>query len=698
MKKISLFIISIIFAAVNLFAEINVLSPVEGTWANKQMLVIENTGDGDYLYSLDGSDPESFGFAYDGPVLIDLTGNVNLKVAFLPKSGNKETTSVTYKVVLDDGSKTGYKNFVKTFYYSGIINYSAGSNLSIPGNLKYSLGLPPDAYLQGTNLTISEKSVLQRLLPCSIYDPEKNVKYRFIIKTFPHSAGVYSKREVPFTITDWETITFNDKNYIYKVDSEYWSLPTEARKLDRSISHMISWQSLDFKEGNPVEYFVLPPKPEIIVQKNEDGSFIYSVKGDKSYALSVLSPEKNDYMELFPEIGADIFYGDKASGSLNIGVFASSVYQGKVIAKYNINKRPPAMPEITSSAKSFYSRNRVQVDVSGDKNADLYIALSEPYSMPATDKLYTADSEILKNIPVGEYKKARNGKYTIYWNPKSVGAAYYKISAYSKNGKNTSQIAEYSIIIDQSSYYYDENADADLAEGTAEHPFTSFDQCVTELSDVRAVTLKVKGNLRIEKKYQIESNYELQANGDACISFGPDAALTVKGSSFEIYDCRISNEINNQVKTVIPLFKLENAVLTVRNCTFGLNYSSNGSGIDAYNSIINISDSIASVNALIYASFISSVKSRISIKNVTASASADTCVVLSATDGTLSATDNTFSVTGKSGRIAELFGVRANFTDNTFKAQLENNGQKTYPVYKNEATVLTESGNMVYGF
>ena len=89
MKKISLFIISIIFAAVNLFAEINVLSPVEGTWANKQMLVIENTGDGDYLYSLDGSDPESFGFAYDGPVLIDLTGNVNLKVAFLQKSGNK---------------------------------------------------------------------------------------------------------------------------------------------------------------------------------------------------------------------------------------------------------------------------------------------------------------------------------------------------------------------------------------------------------------------------------------------------------------------------------------------------------------------------------------------------------------------------------------------------------------------------------
>ena len=40
------------------------------------MLVIETDGVGDYYYSLNGSDPETFGFAYDGPVLIDLDGPV----------------------------------------------------------------------------------------------------------------------------------------------------------------------------------------------------------------------------------------------------------------------------------------------------------------------------------------------------------------------------------------------------------------------------------------------------------------------------------------------------------------------------------------------------------------------------------------------------------------------------------------------
>ena len=67
-----------------LFAEINLLSPVEGEFANRQMLVIDNSSGGDFFYSIDGADPETFGFAYDGPVLIDLDGPVELKIT---KSG-----------------------------------------------------------------------------------------------------------------------------------------------------------------------------------------------------------------------------------------------------------------------------------------------------------------------------------------------------------------------------------------------------------------------------------------------------------------------------------------------------------------------------------------------------------------------------------------------------------------------------------
>ena len=63
-----------------LWAEIKLLSPVEGTWANRQMLVIDNSDGGDFFYSVDGADPETFGFAYDGPVLLDVDGDIQVNV------------------------------------------------------------------------------------------------------------------------------------------------------------------------------------------------------------------------------------------------------------------------------------------------------------------------------------------------------------------------------------------------------------------------------------------------------------------------------------------------------------------------------------------------------------------------------------------------------------------------------------------
>lgn len=696
MKKISLFLITILFSLTPLMAEIKILSPVAGVWANKQMLVIENSEEGDYFYSLDGSDPESFGFAYDGPVLIDLTEQVKLNVSFVSKNGKKEKASVSYEVIPDDGQRTSYRDFVRTFYKTGVYSYSSGSKFSIPSTLMYSFGLPPDSFLQGTELSISEKSVLLRNVPCTVYDKEKNIKYRFIVKTFPQNAGIYSKREVPFTVSDWNTITFTDQNLLYKIDSEYWGLPKEARVLDRSVSHMISWQSLDYKEGNPVEFFVLPPKPQIEIKKNDDGSLLYTLNGDDSYTMSVFSKEKNDYMELFPEIGADVFLGDRASGLLDIGVFANSVYQGKIIAQYEIDKKPPAEPVITSSAKSFYSKNRVKIEVQSDSDSDLYVALSQPYIFPESDTVYKSDSSVFKNIKADDFKKVKNSKYTVYWNPRSSGPAYYKISAYTQSGKNKSKVVEYGLIIDQSSYYYDQSANPDEAEGTIEHPFTSFAQCLSELEGVRAVTLRVKGDLNINERSQIDSNFEIINNGDARIIFGPQACINVKSSSLEISDCRIQNKTASE-DFKQPLIKLENAVLTIKNSTIALNFSSNGSVIDAFNSIVNISDTIASANAINYLSFITSVKSRLSIKKSQLSSSAETSVIISANEGNLNASENEFMVSGKTGRIAELFKVKAKLTLNKFKAQLQSE-RLVEPIYTNTPGNLTLSENETYGF
>ena len=107
---------------------------------------------------------------------------------------------------------------------------------------------------------------------------------------------------------------------------------------------------------------------------------------------------------------------------------------------------------------------------------------------------------------------------------------------------------------------------------------------------------------------------------------------------------------------------------------------------------------MVSANAVSYVSFIAAVKSRLSIKNSSVSTNADTSVIISADGGNVTAVKNEFLVSGGNGRIAELFGVKANFKENNFKARLTNKTSKIQPLYVNKATKLTDEKNIIQGF
>ena len=702
-KVLSVFILVFALLAFPVTAEINLLSPVEGVWANRQMLVIDNSEGGDFFYSVDGADPETFGFAYDGPVLLDVTGNVNVKVTRITAGGKKENTEVSFTVQPDDAGKTDYKNFVQTFFEGGILNYSAGSELVIPQAFSFYLGLPPknnqsENFMPARTLRLSASSVISRYVPCTVFDKVRNVKYRFIIKTYPQSAGVFSHRDVPFEISDWETITFNNEKLIYKIDSEYWGLPSEPRHIDRSVSHMISWQPLEYDSANPVEFFVLPPKPEVVREENADGSLVYYLRGDDSYALGIMNENDGSYSELFTRVGIDAFYGDQVSGAVTLGVFANSVYQGKVSFSYNINRRPPQIPLVKTNAEGFVSRGSVDVKITGEHGADLYIALSEPLTLGEPNFSYSSDDEIFKNVPLGNYKKVKGESFSLRWAQNGLNPVFYKVSAYSKTDENESSPIEYAVVIDQSNYYFDATADASSADGTSAHPFTDFKQLADALIKQRVVKLSVKGEMQINESYPVLANFEIINEGDARLSFGPSGSLVIKASTFEISGVRIHNISDSSVKSIVPLIKLENSVLTMINCVVGVDFAKNGTVIDAYNAIINISDTMASANAVSYVSFVSSVKSRFTVRNSSFSTNAETSVVISADGGNITAQKNEFFVSGGSGRIAELFGVTASFKDNIFKARLSNKNTQIQPIYVNKAAKLTDEKNTVQGF
>ena len=217
----------------------------------------------------------------------------------------------------------------------------------------------------------------------------------------------------------------------------------------------------------------------------------------------------------------------------------------------------------------------------------------------------------------------------------------------------------------------------------------------------------MKSELEIKKNYVLESNLEILNDGDAHIIFKRNGSFTLKGSTLEISKCRISNdmEIDNRSSVTsnlntsksVCLMRLENAVLTLNNCQLGFDFEKNGTVIDSVNSIVNVFETFVSINALSYVSFISSVKSRISVQKSVVTASADVNVVISANEGVVTSRDNSYTVAGQSGRVSELFSVKASFINNKFKTVLSNGMQVINPIYKDENTELTEQENQIIG-
>jgi hypothetical protein len=80
--------------------EIELLSPVKGTFANTQWLVVPNARCYEWIrYSVNGQEPRSNGASYDEPVLIQSTGRVQLRIQAKPYQSDRiQEKSIQYRV------------------------------------------------------------------------------------------------------------------------------------------------------------------------------------------------------------------------------------------------------------------------------------------------------------------------------------------------------------------------------------------------------------------------------------------------------------------------------------------------------------------------------------------------------------------------------------------------------------------------
>lgn len=680
-----------------LCASQEVINPAPGVWANRQMLVLDVPSGSSAYYSLSGNDPESSGFAYDGPVLIDVEGDVLLKVAVVDADGGRFRKELSYTVKSAPyPEKADEYRFIKDSVDSGLVDYTAGEELSVPSALEYSLGQPPECFEGGKKLVISDKIIAPRYIPCTVTDG--SAYWRFLIRVNPVMTGVYSRRDVPFEIRGWDTVSFSNKKFIYKIDDGWWEQPKLPVKIDRSESHMISWQPVAYSVENAVRFFVLPPKPEIHHTEDVSGAVSVSYSGEPGYKFGLIQPD-GSVMELYDSFEIDTFQGDLYEGTYRTGVFYDSVYQGDFEIAYSVNKKVPQRPVIESSAQNHFSRRLVTVNVLSQSGADVYVSVTGPVIVEND-----SSADVLLALQKSDFKKRE--KDGIVLHPSNEGAVAYRVSAYAEDAnKNRSAVTDYDVVIDTCNYYVDEKSSAgDSADGTKARPYTSFAELLPFINENRFITVFLSGRMEMpQRATAVSSNIQIIGENAGRIVFPSDASLSVRNSSFSVTDCVISyaakQSKSEESEISATLLHIERGVLDLKNVELSAAFAKNGTVINAENSVVTIEQSGITSSADSYSSVLAAVDSKISIRNSTVVSVAGTCINFSAQGGIFDLRATQCKVVGVMGRIAELFDTQSSISDNIFFADLKKQQPNTGAVYTDSRNMsVVYSGNSESGF
>ena len=677
---------ALVFAAVS--ADVKIINPVKGVWANKQLLVLGLSEGENAYYSLNGSDPRESGFAYDGPVMLDVSGDVEVRIASVDASGVSREYRVSYTVAPVPFSASYSVSGLGDAVADGMLEYTAGDAIAFPVELDYSLGGLPESFQKGRAISYGSDCILSRFIPCILTDG--TVKWRFIIKAKPALSGSFGMRDVPFQITDWNTLSFTNDAFIYRVDDEYWTNGKESVTLDRTVAHTISWQSVAFAPGNPVSSFMLPPKPEAVAEQREDGSVVLVLRGGTAFRFGI-EPERGQGTVFFEAAGIDTFFGDEVSGVFTAGVYYDGVYQGKVSVPYVVDRRSPSVPVFVSSAESFYSRRAVRLSLSGDGESDLFIAVSNPVMLSGT--MTKKDAASLFDVVQADAFAPFVSSLTL--DSPSEDAVYYKICAYAADRSgNKSEYTLYDVVVDKYDYHIDASADKENADGTRDDPYTSLADCLAAIGENRFANITISGTLAMpEGETVIASNCTIRGEGDARLVFGTGSFLTVRSASLALLDIIVRrNDTGAKGKINNALIRLEHSVLVSENCEIGAVFAENGSVISADTSVVTINGCGITASAERYSSCISAVGSKLKIIDSRISTIAQTAVNFSVQDGEFELRSSSCRVTGSYGRAVELFGGKSKITGNSFAADLRHSGASLDAVYTDAKTISLEYG------
>ena len=689
-----------LFICIHSFFSLDIISPVPGTWANKQPLILDVPESCEVFYSFTGSDPLNFGFAYDGPVLIDAEGSVPLLIAIISPDGSVEHKKISYNVRIPENSWNPPFDLAEPF-----LTYSCGDVISIPEEYKYCLGknFVPD--ISGRTLVLGDCSFPSRYIPCTVTNG--NEFWRFVISTKATSDLAKQETEIvedeesipPFIVSDWDYITFNRKKLIYCIDDGFWSEASGSVFIDRSVPHKISWQSVAYSPENTIYSIELPAKPQIKTVYTENSSVVFEI--GNGYTVSIQGYD----CAPVSSIAIDAFYGEHLKTEIPVNIFYNSIYHGSEIIYVDIDKEPPAPPVFTSSSDLFYNRQPVTLDLNGADDSDLF------YSVNLLSEKSSGFSELELTMNSFDKNNYKNNYLQYDGNPIKLdttngNAVLYSVSAYSCDSKgNKSSLTEYKVIIDPYNYYISSESSSVNPDGSLARPFSSLKDFLEAVDTEGFKRVHLDGIIPVSENIVLSSKYEFHGiNNVSGFKMLNNSSIALNsGAQVAFTNCVL--ELNNNIANaeISPVFfNINNANVSFVGCEIVANFIGSGSIFVSDSSAVSFDNCGVTVKADRYSSLFSGVRTNLTVNSGRYTVIAPTAVIFSLSSGVFSLTNSDCKVYSNLGRVAELSGVSASISENNFTAELTGDSaaaSRVTPVwFDGRSKFIQNTNNSVSGF
>lgn len=694
-KKLVSRILALLLLLSPAFSYDYLVSPKEGNWANFQTLLIDVPDGATAFYSFTGDDPLFSGFAYDSPILLEMEGKVNLKIAVVKEDGSSVEESVSFS------SAKGIAPIFDDLHESSspVIPVNYEMPLTIPENIRYSIGDDTTPYLAGRKLSVAKGNSYEEVLPLILQDKDK--LYRYIIYTgdLPetkkksknpeavtpvvremHSTETlkeYALNSCPFTleVRQWNSIVISaPQNIFIALDEGNWQTGDFSLRLDRDTEHLLYWIDVKPSDEGEVqkEKFVsfarLPAKPSLVAQRNEADKTVTVKVSSDAYNLSLvqkfgfgkrLSKRSNEFL-------LDTIEGNEIFDEVDFACYFDEVLQGTVSCNVEIDRKNPVSPKFNSSAKTLFVRN--DVDLSIESNDDVYVFMRESEFL-ASEK--DADKYLSRKSAFDVSKARLSNDKKLHLHTDSNEAVLFSVFAYAKDRSgNMSDVAIYNVVIDSTNYYFSQKSGTPtyVPDGTQNYPFNSLSQLEKLINENKKIKVHLIGDLKCESPLNIKGSCEIVSKNGSRITVLSDSFMNMENADIQIQNCVIEHSFtkNKDEFVQVNLFNVKNSSLKLKNCELVSTVQDSSSVFVLQDSSLKVESCGISMQSGDYGSIFNGVNSNIECINTRNSLTCKTSTAISLNAGSCRLQNSTFQLYGSMVKFYELFSVNYSLINNKF--------------------------------